>query len=113
MDLQGEQWVQMVHEIAAVVPKEVVVMSDQEVVIELEEEATVMEMLRATHGLFHWGRQSITINSLVAQKDLVVDFVQEWGLNREKQKNLEHQHHRMREDQQECQQQMINPGEGK
>ena len=50
-------------------------MSDQEVVIESEEGVTMMEVSRAIHGLFHWGGQSTTIDSLVTKKDLVVDFV--------------------------------------
>ena len=65
---------QMMHEVAGVVPKEVVIMSDQEVVIEFEEEMPMMEVSRATHGLFHGGK-SITVNSFIAKKDLVVDFV--------------------------------------
>ena len=64
----GRAMAQMMHEIAGVVPKEMVVMSDQEVVIELEEEVTMMEVSKAIHGLFHWGGQSITIDSLVAKK---------------------------------------------
>ena len=46
---------QMLHEIAGVVPKEVVVLTDQEVVMTLEEEASMMEVSRAVHGLYHWG----------------------------------------------------------
>ena len=46
---------QMLHEIAGVVPKEVVILSDQEVVMKLEEEASMMEVSRAVHGLYHWG----------------------------------------------------------
>ena len=35
---------QMLHGVAGVIPKEVVVMSDQEVVMELEEETSIMEV---------------------------------------------------------------------
>ena len=45
---------QMLHEIAGVIPKEVVILTDQEVVMELEE-ASMMEVSRAVHGLFHGG----------------------------------------------------------
>ena len=64
--LTGRAMLQMLHEVAEVVPKEVVIMNDQEVVMELEEETLLMEVSRAVHGLFHWGRQSISVDSLVA-----------------------------------------------
>ena len=35
---------QMLHEVAGVIPKEVVVMNDQEVVMELEEETSIIEV---------------------------------------------------------------------
>ena len=38
---------QMLHGVAGVVPKEVVIMSDQEVVVGLEEESSLMEVSRA------------------------------------------------------------------
>ena len=59
---------QMLHEIAGVVPKEVIILTAQEVVVELEEEASTMEVSRVVHGLFHWGRQSIAVDSLVSKK---------------------------------------------
>ena len=68
---------QMFHEVAGVIPKEVVVMNDQEVVIKLKEETSIMEVLKAIHGLFHWGGQSISVDSLVAKKDLIADIVRE------------------------------------
>ena len=34
----------MLHDVAGVVPKEVVIMNDQEVVMELEEETSMMEV---------------------------------------------------------------------
>ena len=67
----GRPMSQMLHETAGVVPKEVMIMNDQEVVIELEEETYVMEGLRVIHGLFHWGGQSVSVDSLVAKKDIV------------------------------------------
>ena len=45
---------QMLHDFAGVVPKEVAIMSDQEVVVELEEETSLMEVSREIHGLFYW-----------------------------------------------------------
>ena len=37
----------------------------------------MMEVLRAVHGLYHWGGQSITVDSLVARKDLITEIVRE------------------------------------
>ena len=59
----------MLHEVAGVVPEEVVIMNDQEAVMELEEETSMMEVSRVKHGLFHWVGQSISVDSLVAKKD--------------------------------------------
>ena len=50
----GRAMAQTMHEIAGVIPKEVVIVPDQEVVMELEEEASMMEVSKAVHGLFHW-----------------------------------------------------------
>ena len=50
----GRAMSQMLHEIAGVVPKEVVIMNHQEVVMELDEEMSLMDVSRAIHGLFHW-----------------------------------------------------------
>ena len=67
----------MLHEVAGEIPKEVVVVNDQEVMMELEEETSIMEVSRAIHGLFHWGGQSISVDSLVAKKDLIANIVRE------------------------------------
>ena len=66
---------QMLHEIAGVVSKEVVIMNAQEVVMKLDEKTSLMDVLRVIHGLFHWGGQSISVDSLVAKKDLVMEIV--------------------------------------
>ena len=66
----GRAMSQLLHEVAWVVPKKVMIMNDQEVVMELEE-----EVLRVIHRLFHWGGQSISVDSLVAKKDLVTEIV--------------------------------------
>ena len=71
----GRAMSQMIHEVAGVVPKEVVIMNDQEVVMELDEETSLMDVSRVIHGLFHWGGQSISVDSLVAKKDLVAEIV--------------------------------------
>ena len=64
---------QMLNEIAGVVPKEVVIMSDHEVVMKLDEEMSLVDVSRAIHGLFHWGGQFISVDNLVAKKHLVRD----------------------------------------
>ena len=79
----------MLHEVAGVVPKEVIILSDQEVVMELEEEMSLMEVSRAMHGLFHWGGQSIVVDNMVVKKDLIVEIVKEREMGCEKQKELE------------------------
>ena len=102
---------QMLQEVAGVVLKEVVIMNNQEVVMELDEEISLMDVSRVIHGLFHWGGQSISVNSLVAKKDLVTEIVKEQEVSREKHRELEREHCRMKEDQQEHQQQMIEISE--
>ena len=74
-EFTGRAMSQMLHEVAGVVPKEEVIMNDQEVVMELEEETSIMDVLRGIQGLFHWGGQSISVDSLVAKKDLVTEIV--------------------------------------
>ena len=98
---------QMLHEITVVTPKELVIMNDQEVVMEIDEETSLMDVSRAIHGLCHWRGQSVNVDSLVTKKDLIIEIVKEPEVGREKQKELEREHHRMREDQQEHKQQMI------
>ena len=68
---------QMLHEVAGAVPKEVVIMNDQEVVMELDEETFLMDVSRAIHRLFHWKGQSVSMDSLVAKRDLVTEIVRE------------------------------------
>ena len=51
----GQAMSQMLHVIAGVVSKEVLVMNDQEVVIEFVEGTLMMEVSQAVHELFHWG----------------------------------------------------------
>ena len=80
---------QMLYEIAGVTPKDVVILTDQEVVIQLEEEVPIMEVSRAVHGLYQWAGQSITVESAVAQRDSIREIVKEQEIAREKQKELE------------------------
>ena len=103
----GRRLSQMLHEIAGVIPKQVVIVNDQEVVMELDEETSLMDVSRVIHGLFHRGGHSVSVEILVAKRDLVTEIVKEQEISRGKQKELEQEHCRMREDQQEHQQQMI------
>ena len=73
----GRAMAQLLHKIAGVVPKVVLVLTDQEVVMTLEEEASMREVSRAVHGLYHWGGQFITVDCLVARKDLIKGIVRE------------------------------------
>ena len=73
----GRAMAQMLYEIAGVTPKEVVILTDQEVVVELEVETPIMEVSRAVHGLYQWAGQSISVDSLVARKDLIKEIVRE------------------------------------
>ena len=68
---------QMLYEIAGVTPRDVVILTDQEVVIELEVETPIMEVSRAVHGLYQWAGQSITVDSVVARRDSIKEIVKE------------------------------------
>ena len=46
-------------------------------------------MSRGLQGLFHWGGQSIAVDSIVATQDLITEIIKEWKVQREKQKELE------------------------
>ena len=98
---------QMLYEIAGVTPRDVVILTDQEVVIELEIETPVMDVLRAVHGLYQWAGQSITVDSVFARRDSIKEIVKERWIAKEKLKELEWEHQQIREVQHECQQQMI------
>ena len=71
----GRAMAQMLHEIAGVIPREVTVLTDHDVVMELEEATSMMEVLRAVHGMYHWVGQSITVDSLVARKDSITEII--------------------------------------
>ena len=102
----GKAMSQMVHGVTGRIPKEVMVMNDQKVVMEFEEDIPMIEVLKAVHGLFHWDGQSLSVNSLLARRDLMTDMVKQCEVGRERWRDLEQEHHRMQEDQQGHQQQM-------
>ena len=86
---------QMLYEVAEVIPKEVVVMNDQEVVMEFEEDTLMIEVSKAIHGLFHWDGQSISVNSLSARRDLMTNILKQCEVGQERQRDLEQEHHWM------------------
>ena len=45
--------------------------------MEFEEETSIIEVSKVIYGLFHWGGQSISIDTLVARRDLVAGLVRE------------------------------------
>ena len=48
-----------------------------------------MEVSRVMiRGLFHWGGQSISIDSLVAKKDLIAEIVREHEVGWERQRDV-------------------------
>ena len=57
--------------------------------MEFEKESPMMEVLKAVHGLYHWGGQSISVNSLVAKKYLITTIVKECEVGQERQRELE------------------------
>ena len=86
-EFTGRAMAQM-YEIAGVTPREVVIVTDQEVVVELEIKTPIMEVSRAVHGLYQWAGKSISVDSLVARKDSINEIVREQEITREKQKEL-------------------------
>ena len=84
---------QMIHDITGVIPKEVDILTDQEVVLEIEDQSSIIEVSRVIQGLFLWGGQSIMVDSVVATQDSITKIIKEWEIQREKQKELEQEQH--------------------
>ena len=85
----GRAMTQMMHDIMGVIPKEVDILTDKEVVFKIEDQSSIIEVSRAIQGLFHCGGQSIMVDSVVATQDLITEIIREWEVHREKQKELE------------------------
>ena len=79
---------QMIHELTGVILREVVILTDQEVVFEVEDKSSIIEVSRAVQGLFHWGGQSITVDSVVVTQDSITKIIKEQEVQREKQNEL-------------------------
>ena len=81
--------IQKICDIMGVIPKEADILTDQEVVKEIEDQSSIVEVSRVIKGLFHWGGQAITVDSVVATQDSITKIIREWGVQRDKQKELE------------------------
>ena len=81
--------IQMICDIMGVIPKETDILTDQEVVLEVEDQSSIIEVSRVIQGLFHWGGQAITVDSVVATQDSITEIIKEQEVQREKQKELE------------------------
>ena len=88
-EFMSRAMVQMICDVTGVVPKEVEILMNQEVVVELEDQSSIVEVSRGIQGLFHWGGQAVTVDSIVAVQDLISGIVKEREIQREKQKRLE------------------------
>ena len=60
-----------------VIPKEVEILMNQEVVVEVEDQSSIVKVSRVIQGLFHWGGQAVTVNSTVASQDSISGIVKE------------------------------------
>ena len=69
--------VQMICEATRVMPKEVEILSNQEVMVEVEEPPSIMEVSQGVQGLCQWGAQTIKIDCIVAVPDSVPGIVRE------------------------------------
>ena len=81
--------IQMICDITGVIPKEADILTDQEIVIEIEDQSSIVEVSRVIQGLFHWAGQAITVDSVVATQDLITKIIRKWGVQRDNQKELE------------------------
>ena len=79
----------MICDVTEIVPKEVEILTDQEVVVEVEDQSSIVEVSRGIQGLFHWGGQTVTVDSIVTVSDSMSGIVKEQEIQREKQKWLE------------------------
>ena len=60
-----------------VIPKEVDILTDQEVVFEIEDRSSIIEVSKVIQGLFHWGGHSIMVDSVVATEDSITKIIKE------------------------------------
>ena len=78
----------MIHVIMGIIPKEVDILTDQEVVFNIEDQSSIIEVSRVIQGLFHWKDQLIMVDSVVATQDSITKIIKDQEHQREKQKEL-------------------------
>ena len=76
-DSLSRAMVQMICDVMGVIPKEVEILTDQEVIVEVEDQSSIVEVSRVIQGLFHWGGQTVTVDSVVATQDSITEIVKE------------------------------------
>ena len=76
-EFMSRAMVQMICDVTGVIPKEVEILMDQEVVVEVEDQSSIVEVTRGIQGLFHWGGQAVTLDSIVAVQDSISGIVKE------------------------------------
>ena len=76
-EFMSRAMVQMICHVTGVIPKEVEILMDQEVVVEVEDQSSIVEVSRGIQGLFHWGGQAVTVDSIVAVQDSISGIVKE------------------------------------
>ena len=69
--------IQMICDIMGVIPKEAAILTDQEVVLEIDDQSSIIEVSRVVQGFFHWGGQAITVDSVVATHDSITEIIKE------------------------------------
>ena len=69
--------VQIICDVMGVIPKEVEILMDQEVTVEVKDQSSIAEVSRVIQGLFHWGGQAVTVDSVVAIQDSITEIVKE------------------------------------
>ena len=60
--------IQMICDIMGEIPKEADILTDQEVVLEIVDQSSIIEVSRVIQGLYHWGGHAITLDSVVQPK---------------------------------------------
>ena len=69
--------VQMICDVTGLIPKDVEILMDQEVIVEVKDQSSTVEVSRVIQGLFHWGGQTVTVDSVVATQDSITEIVKE------------------------------------
>ena len=50
---------------------------DQEAVVEVKDQSSIVDVSRVIQGLFHWGSLTVTVDSVVATQDSITEIVKE------------------------------------